>query len=185
MRDFLINEKNISLMKLKDNKDFNVKRLLKNPNLSQSQSICFGTVFENFIRDLIKSKEHSIRQEKLVDINFTGTKTNKGKKDIDICFIIYPNMYYFESKLNLDLDSEKSKATDDKVSDIHNFLVNENKGINIISGVLTGWYENERGLPNKLKSKVFFMKDFFEILDIQTTKEEYYSLLEEFGRMLK
>jgi len=184
MKNLLINKENIDIMKVKENNDFNVKRLLKNPNLTQSQSICFGTVFENFVKSLIESKDLNLRKEKLVDIYSTGTKTNKGKKDIDISFANYPNLYYFECKLNLDLDSEKSKATDDKVGKITTFLTEENKNINIVSGVLTGWYENEKGLPNKLKTKVFFMKDLFEILDIKISKEEYYSMLEEFGKLI-
>lgn len=180
----LINQSNIDIMSVKNSDDFNVKRLLNNPNLTQSQSICFGTVFENFVKNLITNKGLSLREEKLVDVRLTGTTTNKGKKDIDISFVKDGVVYYFECKLNLDLDSEKSKATDDKVGLIREFIQSENPDRNVKSGVLTGWYEMEKGLPNKLKSQVFFMKDLFSILGYEITKEEYYQMMSEFGSMI-
>ena len=106
-------------MSVKDNTDFNVKRLLNNNKLNQSQSIRFGKIFEKFIKDLIKSRGYELINEGLIDVYETGSKTNKGKKDLDICFIKEETIYYFESKLNLNLDSEKSKATDNKISDIN------------------------------------------------------------------
>ena len=56
MREFLINDENVKLMSVKENTDFNVKWLLYNNKLDQSQSIRFGKFFEGFIKDLIKSK---------------------------------------------------------------------------------------------------------------------------------
>ena len=45
----LINDQNIIKMKLKDIDAYNIKKLLDNPNLTQSQSIKFGKVFETFL----------------------------------------------------------------------------------------------------------------------------------------
>jgi hypothetical protein len=184
MRDFLINEDNVKLMGVKENIDFNVKRLLNNNKLDQSQSIRFGKIFENFIKSLIKSKGYKLINEELIDVYGTGSKTNKGKKDLDICFIKDDNIFYFESKLNLNLDSEKSKATDDKISEITDYLITENKDISVFSGLITCWWEKEEGMSITTKTNLLFMKDFLELLDIKSTKEEYYTMMSDFGKMI-
>jgi len=184
MREFLINDKNIKLMSVKKNTDFNIKKLLNNDKLDQSQSIRFGKLFEKFIKDLAKSKGYQIINEKLIDVFNTGTKTNKGKKDLDICFTKDNTIFYFESKTNLNLDSEKSKATDKKIFDITNFLIKENKDEDIYSGLITCWYEKEEGMNIKTKTNLLFMKDFFKLIGIETTKDEYYSIMSDFGQMI-
>jgi hypothetical protein len=184
MREFLINDENVELMSVKENTDFNVKKLLNNNKLDQSQSIRFGKIFEKFIKDLIKSKGHELINEELVDVYGTGSKTNKGKKDLDICFVKENTIFYFESKLNLNLDSGKSKATDDKISGITEYLILENKENDVFSGLITCWWEKEEGMSITTKTNLLFMKDFLEILDIKTTKEEYYNLMSDFGKMI-
>jgi hypothetical protein len=184
MRDLLLNEDNIKLMSVKENTDFNVKRLLNNNKLDQSQSIRFGKIFENFIKSLIKSKGYELINEELIDVYRTGSETNKGKKDLDICFIKDDNIFYFESKLNLNLDSEKSKTTDDKISEITDYLITENKDVNVISGLITCWWEKEEGMSITTKTNLLFMKDFLELLDIKSTKKEYYTMMSDFGKMI-
>lgn len=184
MREFLINEDNIKLMNVKKNNNFNVKKLLNNYNLDQSQVIRFGKIFENFIKNLIKSKNYKLINEELIDINGNGLNKNKGKKELDICFIKNDNIFYFESKLNLNLDSEKSKATDDKISKINDYLINENKNFSVFSMLITCWWEKEEGMLIKTKTKIFFMKDFLELLDIKSTKEEYYKMMSDFGKKI-
>lgn len=197
MKEFLINNENVELMSVKENTDFNVKRLLNNNKLDQSQSIRFGKIFEKFIKDLIKSKGYELINEELVDVYGTGSKTNKGKKDLDICFKIGSSpiatrwislkentIFYFESKLNLNLDSEKSKATDDKITNIKEYLIQENKENDVFSGLITCWWEKEEGMSITTKTNLLFMKDFLEILDIETTKEDYYNLMSDFGKMI-
>ena len=184
MNNLLINDEHIKSMSEKKNDDFNVKKLLNNFELTQSQSIRFGKVFESFVKNLVKSKNLKLINEELVDVFNTGSKTNKGKKDIDICFIKDDTIFYFECKINLKLDSEKSKVTDDKVCNITNFLINENKSSKVFSGILTGWYERENGMPTHLKTNVVFMSELFSILGIETTKEEYYKLMNDFGKLI-
>jgi hypothetical protein len=171
-------------MSVKENTDFNVKKLLNNNKLDQSQSIRFGKIFENFIKSLIKSKGYKLINEELIDVYGTGSKTNKGKKDLDICFIKDDNIFYFESKLNLNLDSEKSKATDDKISEITDYLITENKDVSVFSGLITCWWEKEEGMSITTKTNLLFMKDFLELLDIKSTKEEYYNMMSDFGKMI-
>lgn len=184
MRDFLINEDNVKLMSVKENTDFNVKKLLNNNKLDQSQSIRFGKIFENFIKNLIKSKGYKLINEELIDVYGTGSKTNKGKKDLDICFVKDDSIFYFESKLNLNLDSEKSKATDDKISEITDYLITENKDVSVFSGLITCWWEKEEGMSITTKTNLLFMKDFLELLDIKSSKEEYYTMMSDFGKMI-
>lgn len=172
MREFLINNENVDLMSVKENTDFNVKRLLNNNKLDQSQSIRFGKIFEKFIKDLIKSKGYELINEELVDVYGTGSKTNKGKKDLDICFVKENTIFYFESKLNLKLDSETE------------YLIQENKENDVFSGLITCWWEKEEGMSITTKTNLLFMKDFLEILDIKTTKEDYYNLMSDFGKMI-
>ena len=161
-----------------------MRDLLNNNKLDQSQSIRFGKIFENFIKSLIKSKGYELVNEQLVDVYGAGSKTNKGKKDLDICFVKDDNIFYFESKLNLNLDSEKSKATDDKISEITDYLITENKGVSVFSGLITCWWEKEKGMSITTKTNLLFMKDFLELLDIKYTKEEYYDMMSDFGKMI-
>jgi len=184
MRYLLINDENIKLMSVKENTDFNVKKLLNNDILNQSQSIRFGKIFQKFIKGLITSKGYELINENLLDIYETGGTTKKGKKDLDICFIKENTIFYFESKLNLNLDSEKSKATDNKILDITNYLIDKNKDLNVFSGIITCWWEKEEGLSITTKTNLIFFKDFLEILSIESTKEEYYNLMSEFGSMI-
>lgn len=177
----LINEENIKYMTLKENKDFNVKKLLNNNLLTQSFSIKFGILFERFIKSIIRTKGYKLINEELQDVFETGTKTNKGKKDIDICFIKGDTIFYFESKLNLNLDSEKSKATDQKVNHITKFLTKVNDGYKIYSGLITCWWEREEGMSITTKTHLLFMKDLFNLLEIDYDKSRYYDMMSKFG----
>lgn len=89
---------------------------------------------------------------------------------------------YFECKANLDLDSEKSKATDNKVKDISEFL-KKNQELPVVSGVLNCWYKKEDKLPIKVKN-VFFFEDLLNILNFDLSSEEYYKIMREFGEKI-
>jgi hypothetical protein len=179
-KESLLTENNFKLMKEKPNNSFNVSKLL-GTKLKHRQSINFGTVFQNFVRDLIKNCNGNLMELKYVDIyNVGNTSSNKGKKDIDLFFTLDNVMYYFEQKVNLDLDSEKSKATDKKVEDIAKWIKRNYPNYELHYGVLTVWYEKEIGLPVKVE-KPFFMCDLFDILNLKITKEEYYDVLYSFG----
>jgi hypothetical protein len=185
IKNVLITEKNIQNLQPKEvgEYDYNIKKLLNNNRLDQSQSIRFGNMFENFIKDLADSLGAILLDKKFLDIYYTNSKTNKGKKDVDICFTYNDIIYYFECKTNLNLDSEKSKATDKKVGDIIEFLEKENNKT-VIGGVVSCWYEFEEKLPNSLKSKLFFFKDIINIFNLNLSKNEYYDILKEFGNKI-
>jgi len=97
-----------------------VKRWTGVYTIPQSVSIVFGTLFEEALNDLIerctsfeaitnsKAKTYITSECKL-------TSVAKGNKDVDILFRNDNTIFYRESKCNLLLDSEKSKATANKV----------------------------------------------------------------------
>lgn len=177
LEKILLTEEFISKMGNEPVKDYNVKKLLNNPNLTQSQCIKFGKIFEGFIKGIISNFNYEIIHEEYISII--------GKqKDVDICFIMGDKIYYFESKLNLNLDSEKSKATDKKISDVTNQLQKIHPDKEIMSGLLTCWWEHEKGINVKTKTKLFYMKDFFELMGAKTTKENYYSTMKKFGEQI-
>lgn len=183
IRNLLINEANIAMMCETENDNYNVKKLLNNNNLSQSQSIRFGQMFQKFLKEIIKNCGYELIHEELLDIYKTGSKTNKGKKDLDVCFIKDNKIYYYESKINLNLDSEKAKATDEKIKAIIKFLSSENPDKEIVGGLITCWWKNETDLPIKTKSPLCFIQDFFNILEITDIDEQdYLELMREFGR---
>ena len=134
-------------------------------------------------RDVITSAGGEVVNQQFADIYGTGTKSNKGKKDVDIWFKYDNKIYYFEVKTNLDLDSEKSKATDSKVDAISSWMKSNYKDCDVVSGVLSCWYTKETGLPVKVKN-VFYMSNLFKILDVQLSSDEYYSIMKDFGKMV-
>jgi hypothetical protein len=184
IKSLLINEKNINLLKKNENTSWNVKRLL-DTDLDQSQSIRFGNMFQDFIKSVVIAAGGEVLSQQFADVYETGnTDSNKGLKDVDIWFKFNSKMYYFEAKTNLDLDSEKSKATDNKVEDVTMWMKKNYSDIEVVSGVLSCWFKKETGLSVKVKN-VFFMEDIFNILDIEMTSEDYYTIMKEFGKSLK
>ena len=189
MKDFLITKQNIDLMRSKGGDHFNIKKLLKNDKLDHSQSVRFGNVFVRYLKDLIVSKGFKLVNEEFIDVYGENSKTKKkvkGKKELDICFIKDDTIFYFECKLNLNLDSEKSKETDHKILKINDYLLKENLENTVFSGLIIGWWEKEKGMKITTKTKnLLFMKDFLEIIDVNTTKEEYYDMMSEFGKNIQ
>lgn len=183
-KKILLTEENIDYLKDEKIESWNIKKLL-GINLTQSQSIKFGFVFQDLVKKLIISTGGVIIDKRFIDIYNTGNsgKKNKGLKDVDILFSMNNIIYYFEMKTNLNLDSEKSKSTDIKVADITNWVV-DNYPDNIVkAGVLSCWFKKEPNLDVKVKN-VFYMKDLFDGLNINITREEYYSVMAEYGKCI-
>jgi len=184
LKSLLITEKNIELLKKNDQLVWNIKRLL-DCELTQSQSIRFGNMFQNFVKSIVVEAGGEVLTQQFADIYGVGeTKLNKGQKDVDIWFNFNNKMYYFEAKTNLDLDSEKSKATDQKVDAISNWMKVNYPDVEVVFGILSCWYTKELGLPVKVKN-VNYLEEFFKLLEIQITREEYYSVMKEFGKVIK
>ena len=85
-----------------------IKSLIDFP-MTQSQSIRLGTAVENILRETISSKS------KWVDIK---PENQPGEKERDHLFQLDGVTIYAELKSNLNLDSEKKKATREKAKHI-------------------------------------------------------------------
>lgn len=180
----LINDRNLMTMRSTDVETYNLKKLLGNKNLTQSQSIKFGKVFETFLKTLITNKGYELIYTTPLDVDNKGLSTIKGTKELDVCYKHKNIIYYLEVKTNLMLDSEKTKITDGKIINITNYIKDNNVGISVFNGIITCWWEKEPGLPITPKTNVIFMKDFFHKLGFNITKDEYYTLMCEFGKKI-
>lgn len=190
VRSCLINQENLYKINKKSIKEhYNIRKLIDNQNLTQSDVIRFGYVFENFLKNCIRNSGNKVFDINFLDVFNTGTNTLKGKKNLDIFFRIGKNnIYYFESKTNVNLDSEKTKLTNHKIEQIENYISHEKKILNgeitLICGTITCWWEYEKGMTNPRTKSLYYMKDFFELLNVNITKEEYYKIMSDFGKEL-
>lgn len=186
--NILLNQNAIASLTKKNDKDnFNIKKLLKNNNLTQGQCIKLGTLFQNALRSVAEKSGASLERDNLIDINSNNFKHNKSKKDVDIAFMFKNKFYYFEVKTNLQLDSEKSKATESKVENIKEYYKNKYSlsDEQMISGVLTCWYKDEKGLIKTAGSKkIFFAKDYLKIFDIDINESEWYDAFAKLGKQI-
>jgi len=182
----VLNEANIKALTNKKSDDYNISKLL-GIKLTQSQSIRFGKKFEKIVGDLILlAKDTELEEKTILDIYELNDKNSiktKGKKNVDMIFKKNNKRYYFELKTNMNLDSEKSKITDEKIKQVTNYF-EKKYNEKIISGCLTCWYGPEKKIVNKLKTDIYYMKDLFEILDFKITKEEYYTTFKKLGQKI-
>lgn len=112
------------------------------------------------------------------------------QRDLDILFEINGKIYYFEVKSNLNLDTEKSKATADKVIEIGEFLRVHFPEKEVIYGVLSGRYGRRSEINHPIKGilkdiKLFGYKDFFEIFDLTVNTDEWEDMFKEAGKYYK
>lgn len=183
----VLTDKNIKALQKKQKKQsFSIKTLLGLDTLTQSQSIRFGHVFEDILKDSLTYNNIEVLDTRFLYLETKGDSKRK-KTEADLLFRFNKTLYYFESKTNLNLDSEKCVATDKKINDITNHLISHMKEFkcdNIISGCITCWYEADIKLHNKLKTKIFFMKDFFELIHYNVTEREYNNTMLKLGEKI-
>lgn len=94
---------------------------------TQSFLIRCGFVYERFWNNIISNTPNT---ENLIEVDNTiampGTTTYKRKKtkkrQLDHLFRIHNDLYYRESKCNLNFDSEKGPASEAKIKDIKGLL---------------------------------------------------------------
>jgi len=166
--------------------DYNFKRLLQNDYIEQFQAIRLGIFYQKYLRNIVHdSGIATLYDENLVQL-FEKTKIkNKGKKDVDLCFIIDKNIYYFEVKTNLYLDTEKTYVSDKKMRLLSQYISDEYKDYNLISGCLTGWYEYEKGMTVRPHGNVVYMGEFYSLIKLIMKKEDHMDLLLELGTKIK
>ena len=186
---FITNE-NIDYLNQKPKKktNYNIKKLLNNYSLTQSQQIYFGIQFEKNIKKILKQLGYkTLYDENLVQLFNNDKKEvkNKGKKDIDLCFIINNVIYYFEVKTNLYLDTEKAYVSDKKMRLLKDYILDEYPNYELVVGCLTAWYNYEKEMTIRPHYKIYFMNEFFNIIRLNNiTKQEYECMLHRIGQKI-
>jgi hypothetical protein len=119
-------------------------------------------------------------------------KVDDNQKDVDLIWKDGNTIYYRELKGNIDLDTEKRKATLDKCKEITLSLMKENKGYVIDSGILNWsvYNRSEYTDSNYLNIINYFetdgipvnhFEDFLKIICIEWSKEDFYAFFKELG----
>jgi hypothetical protein len=149
-------------------------------NLSQSDNIKVGNGLEKILCQFISEST------KLKNIK---NKNTKGVKEKDHLFLHEEDkiIYYAELKSNLNLDTEKSKYTENKCSQIEKELQNKYPEYKIIMRLVCLRYCNKKDIPkiitNKYKDiqeKLIGLNDYFTLLNINlkfNNKNEYKNIL--------
>lgn len=130
-------------------------------DLTQSQLIMLGSGIEKVFTDYIL-KTTSLKNIK--------NKTNKGSKETDHLFLdeVRKRIYYAEIKSNLNLDTEKARATIEKCKLIVKELENQYTGYSIVWSLVCSRYVEKSKIPNIL------MKKFGEIEENVVGANEYF-----------
>lgn len=135
--------------------------------MSQSDCIKLGNAIENYFIDIILHYNINLKNIK--------EKNKKGKKETDHLFRHneFKKIYYAELKSNINLDTEKSKATIDKIKKINDILQTENKEYEIVPMLVCTRYLTNKDIPIQILKKYDKIKD--NILIIGTN--EYFQQL--------
>lgn len=153
--------------------------------LSQSDCIKLGTGLENVMRQYIPSEN-----KELVDLK---DKNKKGIKEKDHLFL-HPEkkiIYYAELKSNLNLDTEKSKATINKVIQINKELKEKYKGYEIKYFLVGTRYFSTQEIPRiinkkyeEIRENLFGVNEYLETLgiDINFDEKDYKIIINELAQ---
>ena len=141
---------------------------------SQSILITFGERIERFWNTVISDSKSNnlIKDVNMVDIN--------GKdRQIDHNFECYLDAlnYYLESKCNLNFDSEKIKASNQKITEVKDAL-NADVGAYFVP-VVSEIPQKDLTKYNNKGVQVFGVKWMLSKIDAQFTEEEYFEFLRE------
>lgn len=152
---------------------------LDRPNpcrLQQSCTITFGNVLEKAAMNYVDEMNVKVFRNK-----------NLLASNIDILFQISRSVYHLESKVNIELDNDKSrKALESlkrKSTVIFNALRCHEEGWQVISKFVVWTKEDavEASLIAKKPIKVEHLmgfKDFFILFDVNVTKEDFFDILQ-------
>ena len=117
-----------------------------------------------------------------------NTYNKIGSHQVDVLFEYKNTIYYFESKNNMKLDTEKSIKSKDKLIYIRKFLKRKYKSKKIICKFVNMWVYNSDNMDYIKspihKSDIYGYVDFFHIFDINVSKREYNKLLSSIKKIL-
>jgi len=117
-----------------------------------------GIALEKIIKEIIKNKS------KLEDIKPIKIKLGEREKDHLFKNSEEKIIYYAELKSNLNLDTEKSKSTINKINDIRNELEKEHRDYKIKSYLVGLRYINKEIIPKYIKNK--YVEEDLELIGI-------------------
>jgi len=152
--------------------------------LTQSESIKVGYALESVIRDII------LKYSNFKDIK---PKNSKGNREKDHLFIndTLKLIIYAECKSNLNLDTEKSKSTIDKINSIKNELTDTYKDFNIKCFLINLRYYNTNDIPSSLCKKfknvcILGVKEYLQEFDINVFEDEkqYINMINELAQYM-
>lgn len=138
----------------------------------QSILIAFGDRIEQFWNIVISNSliaQNLIEENNLIDVN--------GRtRQIDHLFRLLSETWYLESKCNLNFDSEKIRASNEKIEDITFVL-----GMNVRSGyfvpVVAEINKSEKNKYNKKGIEVYGVNWMIETIQAPFSSEEYFTFL--------
>jgi hypothetical protein len=150
---------------------------------TQSVNIKIGNRLEPLLNEF--SEKMGFPMHKLTETLVEGHQ-------IDTLFVMDECLEYEEQKTNANLDSEKIKATIKKINEIGQSLMSETKKVVRCSIFhTTVWeefdapdYSSAYSSYRKSGIRVKFMSDYFQSLGVEMTKEEFYSMWREGGKIL-
>ncbi|MFW6281229.1 MAG: hypothetical protein ACOC1O_00315 [bacterium] len=105
---------------------------------------------------------------------------------VDILFSFRNIKYYFESKNNLNIDTEKSIATKNKLLKIISFLENENE--NVVGKILNNRYSTSKHSKNFklpiLEEDIYGYSDLFSIFEVKVSEEQWNDFFKTVGQYI-
>lgn len=155
--------------------------MLVNQRLTQSQAIRFGIEIENLILNIVKISKN------VKWINLKNISTNGKNKQIDCLFEKDGKYYYFEIKSSINLDSEKAPETNRKIKDIAESIETQQK-ISTKGSLLSVYYSSAfkgKSLVRKGYDSLFFMEDFFKLIGMNISEEEWICIIKDLSRIVK
>lgn len=140
----------------------------------QSILIAFGERIEQFWNRVISDSlvaQNLIEESNLIDVN--------GRtRQIDHLFRYLSEVWYLESKCNLNFDSEKVRASNDKIKDITSTL-----GQNVKAGyfvpVVPEISKSDKTKYNNKGVEVYGVNWMIETIQAPFTSEQYFTFLRE------
>jgi len=155
----------------------------------QSIMIRLGNIIEKSLMDFAldcgaKAIDKNMRKE--------ITKIAGYKVDLDVAFILNDIFYYREVKSNLNLDTEKVKATYAKVQKVAKILLDLiDDNLDLDFSILSLRYASEKDIYTNLKT--FFREnrkdllsgygEFFRIFGVEVSKEYWENLMRKIGEL--
>jgi hypothetical protein len=128
---------------------------------SQSLVIKLGTIFEKGYNFIVEKYADNFLIKKMVE-----SETNR---QLDLLFKHKDVIYYFETKLNLNLDTEKTKETMVKIAEIEDLLYSifgvDKIVVSKVFGSRYGKSEDFAKTTKFSKNSVIGYNDFFSIFD--------------------